>query len=140
MRDPYVLVVAAGSPLADRATAPTWKDMAELELIGHKHCRLLERIEGDARRPLNFVFRSDHNQTVQALVATGVGSALVPRLTMDDEDETTVLIELPKVQPRAHLAGVAPRPLPHPRGAGVRRDGAGRLRRAGARAASLLSG
>jgi DNA-binding transcriptional LysR family regulator len=49
---------------------------------------------------LNFVFRSDHNQTVQALVATGVGSALVPRLTMDDQDETTVLIEFPKVQPR----------------------------------------
>ena len=100
MRDPYVLVVAAGSPLADRATPPTWKDIAELELIGHKHCRLLERIESDARRPLNFVFRSDHNQTVQALVASGVGSALVPRLTMDAEDETTELIELPKVQPR----------------------------------------
>jgi DNA-binding transcriptional LysR family regulator len=100
MRDPYVLVVAAGSPLADRATAPTWKDLAELELIGHRHCRLLERIESDARRPLNFVFRSDHNQTVQALVATGVGSALVPRLTMDDQDETTVLIEFPQVHPR----------------------------------------
>ena len=100
MRDPYVLVVAAGSPLADRATAPTWKDMAELELIGNKHCRLLERIESDARRPLNFVFRSDHNQTVQALVAAGVGSAVVPRLTMDDEDETTVLIEVSKIQPR----------------------------------------
>ena len=64
------------------------------------HPDVLERIEGDARHPLNFVFRSDHNQTVQALVASGVGSALVPRLTMDEEDETTVLIEPPKVQPR----------------------------------------
>jgi DNA-binding transcriptional LysR family regulator len=33
-------------------------------------------------------------------VASGVGSALVPRLTMDPEDESTELIELPKVQPR----------------------------------------
>jgi len=100
VRDPYVLVVAAGSPLAQRDTPPSWKDMAELDLITHRHCRSLAQIESDARRPLRFVFRSDHNQTVQALVATGVGVAIVPRLTMDEEDETTELIELPKVQPR----------------------------------------
>jgi len=100
MRDPYVLVVPAGSPLAARDAAPTWRDLAELDLIGHKYCRSLRQLENDARRPLHFVFRSDHNQTVQALVASGVGSALVPRLTMDTEDETTELIELPKVQPR----------------------------------------
>src|SRR6476659_1373481 len=97
LRDPYVLVVQADSPLAQRDVAPTW---SELDLIGHKHCRSLAQLESDARRPLRFVFRSDHNQTVQALVASGVGSALVPRLTMDSEDETTELIELPKVQPR----------------------------------------
>ena len=33
-------------------------------------------------------------------MASGVGSALVPRLTMDPEDETTRLIEMPKVAPR----------------------------------------
>lgn len=99
LRDPYVLVVPAGSPLTERA-APTWRELAELDLIGHKYCRSLAQLENDARRPLRFVFRSDHNQTVQALVASGVGSALVPRLTMDPEDETTELIELPKVQPR----------------------------------------
>ena len=37
---------------------------------------------------------------MQALVAAGVGSALVPRLTMDPEDQTTVMIELPKLPPR----------------------------------------
>ena len=37
---------------------------------------------------------------MQALVASGVGHALVPRLTMDPEDEATVLIDLPKVPPR----------------------------------------
>ena len=37
---------------------------------------------------------------MQALVASGVGSALVPRLTMDPEDETTKLVELPKLPPR----------------------------------------
>src|SRR5207247_9950712 len=100
LRDPYVLVVPSGSPLAQRESPPTWKEMAELDLIGHKHCRSLAQLESDARRPLRFVFRSDHNQTVQGLVASGVGSALVPRLTVDAEDESTELIDLPKVQPR----------------------------------------
>jgi molybdate transport repressor ModE-like protein len=100
LRDPYVLVVPADSPLADRGTAPTWREIAELDLITHKHCRSLENIMAEARRPLRFVFRSDHNQTVQALVASGVGSALVPRLTIDAEDEATELIPLPKIHPR----------------------------------------
>jgi molybdate transport repressor ModE-like protein len=100
LRDPYVLVVAADSPLADRETPITIREVAELDLIGHKHCRTMKQLEANIRRPLHFVFRSDHNQTVQALVASGVGSALVPRLTMDPEDETTKLIELPKLAPR----------------------------------------
>ncbi len=100
LRDPYVLVVATGSELAQRDNAPTGREIAELDLIAHKHCRTLAQVEAAFRRPLQFVFRSDHNQTVQALVASGVGSALVPRLTMDDADETTYLIELPKVPPR----------------------------------------
>jgi molybdate transport repressor ModE-like protein len=100
LRDPYVLVVPAGSELASREAPPTIREIAELDLIGHKHCRTLAHVEANSRRPLHFVFRSDHNQTVQALVSSGVGSALVPRLTMDPEDETTALIELPKVAPR----------------------------------------
>jgi molybdate transport repressor ModE-like protein len=100
MRDPYVLVVPADSELGERDTPPTHREVAALELIGHKHCRTLAHLEANFKLPLNFVFRSDHNQTVQALVASGVGSALVPRLTMDPEDETTVLIEMPKVAPR----------------------------------------
>ena len=100
LRDPYVLVVAADSPLAERDAPPTIREVAELDLIGHKHCRTMKQLEANVRRPLQFVFRSDHNQTVQALVASGVGSALVPKLTMDPEDEATKLIDLPKLPPR----------------------------------------
>jgi molybdate transport repressor ModE-like protein len=100
LRDPYVLVVPVDSPLAEGETPPSLREVAELDLIGHKHCRTLKHLETAFRRPLRFVFRSDHNQTVQALVASGVGCALVPRLTMDPEDETTKLIELPKLPPR----------------------------------------
>jgi molybdate transport repressor ModE-like protein len=100
MRDPYVLVVPAGSPLLDRTSPPSYREIAEHDLIGHKHCRTLAKIEAGFGRPVRFVFRSDHNQTVQALVAAGVGLALVPQLTMDPEDESTALIELPKIPPR----------------------------------------
>jgi DNA-binding transcriptional LysR family regulator len=99
LRDPYVLAVPADSPLATRETLAA-RDLEELDLIGFKHCRSLAQLEATIRGPLTFVFRSDHNQTVQALVASGVGCALVPRLTMDPEDETTELIDLPKVPPR----------------------------------------
>jgi molybdate transport repressor ModE-like protein len=100
LRDPYVLVVAADSPLAERDAPPTIREVAELDLIGHKHCRTMNQLEANIRRPLHFVFRSDHNQTVQALVASGVGSALVPRLTMDPHDDSTKIIDLPKLPPR----------------------------------------
>src|SRR5437588_1247285 len=100
LRDPYVLVVAADSPLADRDRPPSLRALAGLALIRPQHCRTVKRLEPIFGRPLAYVFRSDHNQTVQALVASGVGSALVPRLTMDPEDDTTVMIELPKLPPR----------------------------------------
>src|SRR5262245_48821377 len=100
MRDPYVLVVPAASALLDRPSPPTYREIAEHNLIGHKHCRTLAKIEAGFGRPVRFVFRSDHNQTVQALVGAGVGLALVPQLTMDPEDESTALIELPKIPPR----------------------------------------
>jgi DNA-binding transcriptional LysR family regulator len=100
LRDPYVLVVPAESDLAGKGAAPPLREIAELDLIGHKHCRSLTNLEAVFRRPLRYVFQSDHNQTVQALVAAGVGLALVPRLTMDPLDESTVILEAPKVPPR----------------------------------------
>ena len=72
-----------------------------LDLIGYRSCRTTARIENVLRERLNFVFRSDHNGTVQGLVGAGVGAALVPRLTLEPHDETIVEIDLgPKVPPR----------------------------------------
>src|ERR671928_66085 len=80
--------------------SPSLREVAKLDLIGHKNCRTLARVEATFRQPLRYVFQSDHNQTVQALVAAGVGVALVPRLTVDEGDEATRMIELPKIPPR----------------------------------------
>jgi DNA-binding transcriptional LysR family regulator len=100
LRDPYVLVVPAGSDIAERRSPPSLHEIARLQLIGHKYCRTRIQIETVFREPLDYVFQSDHNQTVQALVAAGVGMALVPRLTMDTQDESTELIDLPRLPPR----------------------------------------
>jgi molybdate transport repressor ModE-like protein len=101
LRDPYVLIVPAGSPLTDRPSPPTRREIAELDLIGYRSCRSTQRIESVLRERLNFVFRSDHNGTVQGLVGAGVGAALVPRLTLEPHDESIVELDLgPKVPPR----------------------------------------
>src|SRR4029079_14186699 len=51
-------------------------------------------------------FRSDDNATLQAMVATGIGIALVPRLTVNEADPRIAVIELgSSVPPR--LIGLA---------------------------------
>ena len=109
MRDPYVLVVPADSPLLGREKPPTLREILELPLISYRTCRTTQRVEERLRlagREPEVVFRSDDNGTVQALVASGVGVALVPRLTVDPFDDSIAVIDLgDRVPPR--IIGVA---------------------------------
>jgi DNA-binding transcriptional LysR family regulator len=88
-RDPYVVVVPASSPLANLDRVISAREIAELPLIGFRHCRSTAAAEDYLRanggNP-TWVFRSDDNTTVQALVVAGIGMALVPRLTVDEAD------------------------------------------------------
>jgi DNA-binding transcriptional LysR family regulator len=86
--DPYVLLVADDHPLAT-ATAVDPATVATLPLITYRSLRaellptaLLPRTHG-----LEIIFRSDDDATVRALVAAGVGVALVPRLSVEPGDE-----------------------------------------------------
>ncbi len=97
LSDPYVLVAPAGSQVAERRTPPTAAHIAELPLIAFRSCRNMERAEALLRaRGLqpNIVFRIDDHATVQGLVASGLGFALMPRLTVDANDARIVAIEL----------------------------------------------
>jgi len=101
LRDPYVLLLPPDSPLAKRSTPPTTREIAALDLIGYRSCRGLDQIRNSFREPLNFVFRSDQNGTVQGLVAAGVGAALMPRLAIEPHDDAVVEHDLTgRVPPR----------------------------------------
>lgn len=108
-RDPYVVVVPAGSPLADRERPPSLRDLVEHPLISYRTCRTTQRVEDRLRhlgREPNIVFRSDDNGTVQGLVKAGVGIAIVPRLAVDATDAAVRVVDLgERVPPR--LLGIA---------------------------------
>jgi molybdate transport repressor ModE-like protein len=104
MEDPYVLLVRTDSPLAGSKNPPTLKEIAGVPLIGYRQCRSVfaveERFRGTGLEA-QIVFRSDDNTTIQGLVAAGVGSALVPRLTVETRDDTVVALPVdPRVPPR----------------------------------------
>jgi DNA-binding transcriptional LysR family regulator len=106
LRDPYVLLVQAESPLAVRKRAPTLAEIAELPLIGFRHCRSTALVEAHLReRGLQpqFVFRSDDNGIVQAMVSAGLGIAITPRLTVDFNDPTCVALPLEGIVPPRRL-------------------------------------
>ena len=109
MRDPYVLVVPPDSLLVGREKLPTLREILDLPLISYRTCRTTQRVEERLRmagQEPQVVFRSDDNGTVQALVAAGVGVALVPQLTVDSADESVAVIDLgERVPPR--LIGIA---------------------------------
>lgn len=101
--DPYVLVVPAGHPLAQRTRAGL-EDLDDLLLIGNQTCRTTVIAE-DALRAVGLEphvgFRSDDNGTVQNLVAAGLGAALVALLAVDTADERVRVLDLlPSIPPR----------------------------------------
>ena len=102
LRDPYVLVVAAGSPLADGP--PSLQEIAHQPLVGFRSGPSTDPIEAAfraARLEPRWAFRSNDNQTVQGLVAAGMGCAIVPLLTVDTGDPRIVAVDLGEsVEPR----------------------------------------
>jgi DNA-binding transcriptional LysR family regulator len=104
MRDPWVLLVPADSPLARRPEPVPLREVAELPLIGARQCRSCEQLNAHFRsRGLepNYVFQSDENTTVHGLVAASAGIAITPKLAVNPSDERVVAVELgPRVPPR----------------------------------------
>ena len=104
LRDPYVLVAPAGSPLASMSRAPTLKEISLHPLVGFNRCSAMDEVESRLAatgRPPNVVFRSDNNGTVQGLVGAGVGVSISPLLTVDTDDPSVEVIDLQgRIEPR----------------------------------------
>jgi molybdate transport repressor ModE-like protein len=129
LADPYVLVVPRGSPLERRGRL-TIREVASLPLIGFRSCRNDHRIEAQLRargyEPA-LVLRSDDNSTVQALVAAGLGAALMPRLTVDFANDRTAYIDVASLFPARLLGLVWHRDRELSEGAGAMIELAGRV-------------
>ena len=96
--DPYVALVPPTSRLADLHEL----DLAVLDgadLISqppNDSCNLLvDRALATAGATPRVVFRSDDNMTVQRLVGTGIGSAIVPLLTVERDTGPTAAVMIP---------------------------------------------
>jgi DNA-binding transcriptional LysR family regulator len=106
LRDPYVLVVAADSPLG-RDAPPMLGEIATQPLIGFRSDHPAQPVESAFRAAgaePRFTFRSDDNPTVQGLVAAGLGVAIMPALTVDAADPRVRIVDLAGALPPRLIA------------------------------------
>src|SRR6266508_248057 len=106
--DPWIVLAPLGSPLAALERL-TLSDLASMPLVGHASMRpsLEDRLRA-AGVDAHIAYRSDLSSTVQALVAGGLGAALVPLLSVDLEDPRTVVLPLdPSVPLGPRRIGIA---------------------------------
>lgn len=116
LRDPYVLVVAKGSPLGKLKKTPSLPEIAREPLIGFRTCRSMDPFESAMRAAgvePTFTFRTDDNGTVQGMVAAGIGSAVLPRLSVDATDPRVDVLELGSRVPPRNIAIVRHRDRYH---------------------------
>jgi len=98
VRDAHVLVTPKGSPLARKK--PTLREIAREPLVGFRDPHIILDAFRAAGVDPEWRFRSNDNPTVQALVAAGIGNAVMPLLTVDERDPRIEIVDLPAVPPR----------------------------------------
>ncbi|HEX7300996.1 MAG TPA: LysR family transcriptional regulator [Solirubrobacteraceae bacterium] len=94
LRDPFMLLVPEDSPLAGEGARPTLADIAALDLIAYDRVRDVTRPETHLRGAPRVVFRSNDDETIHGLVASGMGAALLPRLSVDPRFPGVRAVEL----------------------------------------------
>jgi DNA-binding transcriptional LysR family regulator len=107
-RDPFVIVL----PGDQRETAPEPYPMTELvgqSIIGSQPCSCQDLIDDRLRRvgiTPQYVFRTNDNGAVQAMVKTGMGVAIMPLLAVETADpEVAVRFLDPAPEPRVIVLG-----------------------------------
>jgi molybdate transport repressor ModE-like protein len=106
LRDPYVLVLPAEHELAGRERG-NLADLDGLPLIGNRACRSTSLAESELSLrgvDVDVSFRTDDNGTVQGLVGSGFGAALVPLLTVDVNDDRVRVLGIEPEIPHRQIA------------------------------------
>lgn len=109
LEDPRVLIVPPGSTHAERETAPPLVELEDTPMIGFKDtcCRdvqlATEHMAAVGLRQ-HVVFRTEDNGTLQGLVAAGMGSAIVPRLVVDESRADVVVLPIVDELPPRRVA------------------------------------
>jgi len=100
MRDPYVLVAAASD--AERWVGAQASELDGAAMVGFQPGKHQDQAEDFLARlgvRPRFVFRSNDNGTLQAMVAAGLGVALVPLLAVDQSDPKVRILKLVEPMP-----------------------------------------
>jgi molybdate transport repressor ModE-like protein len=108
LADPFALVVAHDHPLAGTAAVAA-EDLDGLDVVGFHHCRHEQRVAAHllGRNIVpHYVTRLDDNGALQAMAITGVGAALMPRLTIDAADPRVRVLDLRGLVPD-RVVGIA---------------------------------
>jgi DNA-binding transcriptional LysR family regulator len=112
--DPFVVMRAATAP-PRRAMALA--DLADAPLVGHEACVCHEMVEEGLRNAgirANYVFRSNDNAAVQAMVRAGLGVAVMPLLAIHADDPAIQVTPLEPALPQRSLLIAVPRDRPAP--------------------------
>jgi DNA-binding transcriptional LysR family regulator len=104
LRDPYVLLVQAGSELAQRDHAPSLRELAGMPIVAWRHVGEPETYLRGRVPDLNVIFRSDDNGTLVGLVAEGLGVAIVPQLVVNPRNPAYVSLPFGNRIPARRLA------------------------------------
>jgi DNA-binding transcriptional LysR family regulator len=104
LRDPYVLLVQAGSELAERESAPPFRELSGVPIVTWRHVGEHESYLSGRVPDLNIVFRSDDNGTLVGLVAEGLGVAVVPQLVVNPRNPAYMALPFGNRIPPRHLA------------------------------------
>jgi DNA-binding transcriptional LysR family regulator len=107
LRDAYVLVVSAGDELAKLQRPLEVADLAGRALVA-KDCgiptqRVLTAALAELDVAMNTVVRAHDADTVQQLVANGVGVSVMPRLLVDADDPAIRVVPLDHLLPPRRL-------------------------------------
>jgi DNA-binding transcriptional LysR family regulator len=113
--DPMVFLAPAGAPEAGQR-AVSIADIAPLPMIGTRNlgCRqIIDEAFRQAPVSPTYVFRSDDNPTIQGLIGSGMAYAVLPLLTVDENDPNVAVIPI-RPEPPPRRLGIAWHPERRP--------------------------